>query len=233
MTAHSRHSHLQAGNLLIVQERDRAVAATLAREGYRTLETLRAIEVGCGGGYNLRHLVQLGATPSNLAGVDISGEALAYCEAHSPGFRLHHCDAAAIPEPSDSFDLGLAFTLFSSVTPPEKCREIAAELLRVVRPGGLILVYDMRRRNPANRSVHPVTENDVREWFRPCPVRSRSITLVPQVARAAPALYWPLARLPLLRTHLFHVVRRPLARAPASGTTPEDEGFRDGKFGVA
>ncbi|GAB4320592.1 MAG: hypothetical protein Kow0010_00460 [Dehalococcoidia bacterium] len=186
------------------------VAAALVREGYRSLDTVRAIEVGCGGGYNLRHLVQLGATPANLAGVDISADALAYCEAHSPGFRLHRCDAITIPEPSASFDLGLAFTLFSSIPSPGKCRDIALELVRVVRPGGVILVYDMRRQNPANRSVHPVTKKDIQAWFPGCPVRSRSLTLVPQLARAAPSLYWPLSRLPLLRTHLFHVVRRPL-----------------------
>ena len=213
MAAQHRHSHLQPGNLLIVQERDRMLAATLAHAGYRSLERLRAIDVGCGGGYNLRYLVQLGATPANLAGVDISANALAYCESHSPGFRLHECDAVTIPEPSASFDLGLAFTLFSSIPSPGKCRDIAAEVLRVVRPGGLIVVYDMRRQNPANRSVHPVTKNDIRAWFPGCPVRSRSLTLLPQLARAAPSLYWPLSRLPLLRTHLFHVIGRPLTRA--------------------
>lgn len=185
------------------------VAAVLAAEGYRSLESLRVLEAGCGGGYNLRHLVQLGATPSNLAGVDINADALAYCEAHSPGFRLHHGDAAAIPEPAASFDLALAFTLFSSIGSPEKCRAIAAELFRVTRPGGLIIVYDMRRRNLANRSVHPVSRRDVASWFPRCPVKSRSVTLVPQVARAVPSLYWPLSRIPLLRTHALHVIRRP------------------------
>ncbi|MBI5947195.1 MAG: methyltransferase domain-containing protein [Chloroflexi bacterium] len=213
----NRHSLLRMGNLQMIQERDRFVARLLARQGYATLEELRAFEAGCSGGYNLRELVQLGAQPSNLAGIDIDPNAVAYCREHGAGIRVHEGTAAAIPESDESFDVSLAFTLYSSIHDEEVAHAISHELFRITRPGGLILIYDMIRRNPRNPAVHPVGVDDVRRWFPKCPIRARSITLAPPLARPigdrAPWAYGPLSGIPWLRTHAIYVLRRP-AMAP-------------------
>jgi SAM-dependent methyltransferase len=219
----SRHSILELGNLLMVQERERFLLGVLRRQGIDSLDAVRVFEAGCSTGYNLRLMVQWGGRPENMAGIDLDPAAADYAKAHSPEIRVHSGSADAVPEPDESFDISLAFTLFSSVPDEDIARGIARELFRVTRPGGLIIVYDMRRRNPANRQVHPIAMDDIRRWFPKCPLRQRSITLAPPLARPvgrfAPWLYTPLAAIPLLRSHVIYVLRRP-ALPPATSPTP-------------
>lgn len=221
------HTILQPGNLLMVQERERLIARLLRKHGWSTLDGLRAFEAGCSTGYNLRLLVQWGARPENMAGIDLDGSAVDYCRAHASDIRVHAGSADAIPEPDSQFDLSLAFTLYSSVPDEDVARGISRELYRVTRPGGLILIYDMRRRNPGNPHVHPITRDDIRRWFPRCPMRAHTITLAPPIARRAgawaPWLYGPLAAVPLLRTHTLFILRRP-------GLPPQDlDSFRSGR----
>ncbi|MCK6565167.1 MAG: class I SAM-dependent methyltransferase [Dehalococcoidia bacterium] len=131
----SRHSILQMGNLLMVQERERFLSRLLHKHGIDSLEELRAFEAGCSTGYNLRLMVQWGARPSELAGIDIDPATVAYCSRNSPEIRVHTGSADRIPEPDQQFDLALAFTLFSSVPDEDVAQGIARELFRITRPG--------------------------------------------------------------------------------------------------
>ncbi|MCC7366439.1 MAG: class I SAM-dependent methyltransferase [Dehalococcoidia bacterium] len=209
----SRHSILEPGNLLMVQERERFLLKLLRKQGVESLDGFRAFEAGCSTGYNLRLMVQWGGRPEDMAGVDIDSAAVDYVKAHSPEIRVHAGSADAIPEPDQSFDLAMAFTLFSSVPDEDIAHGIAAELFRVTRPGGLIVVYDMKRGNPGNKAVHPIRADDIRRWFPKCPMRVKSITLAPPIARPAgryvPWLYGALAAIPPLRSHAMYVLRRP------------------------
>lgn len=204
----------EPGRLLIAQERERLVARVLRRHGLGHLDEARVFEAGCGDGYYLRLLIQWGATPEYLAGMDTDAAALEYARTHTAaGVRFHHGSAARVPEPDHSFDLSLAFSLFGSLRDEETAEAIAAELFRITRPGGLILVYDPRRSSPRHRGVHAIDVDDVRRWFPRCPMRRFTLTL-PSVAaqlvgRYAPWLYGPLAALPALRTHALYVLRRP------------------------
>ncbi len=213
----ARHSILDMGNLLMVQERERFLSRLLRRFGWDSLTELRTFEAGCSTGYNLRLMVQWGGDPANMAGIDIDPDAVAYCRKHSPEIRVHSGSADAIPEKDQSFDLSLAFTLFSSVPDEDVAQGIAWELFRITRPGGLIVLYDMRRSNPNNPNVHPIAMDDARRWFPKCPAKTYSITLAPPIARKAgrfaPWAYGPLAAIPPLRTHHMIVLRRPAAGA--------------------
>lgn len=207
------HSILLPGNLLMVQERERFLTSLLRKAGWENLEELHAFEAGCSTGYNLRQLVQWGARPEHVAGMDLNPDAVNYCISRSKDIRVHLGSADAVPEPDGAFDLSIAFTLFSSVPDDTIAAGIARELMRVTRPGGLILVYDMRRKNPRNPNVHPIRRDDLHRWFPGCKMRARHITLAPPVARRLGGigswLYGPLAALPFLRTHTMTVIRRP------------------------
>ncbi len=206
-------SILQPGNLLMVQERERYLSKLLRQHNIDSLDHFRAFEAGCSTGYNLRLFLQWGARPENLAGIDLDPAAVDYNRAHAPQIRVHSGSAADIPETDATFDIALAFTLFSSVTDDEVSQAIASELFRITRPGGLVVIYDMRKKNPRNKSVHPILADDIRRWFPKCPVRRHRITLAPPLARPigrmAPWLYGPLAAVPLLRSHTIWVLRRP------------------------
>lgn len=222
-------SILQPGNLLMVQERERFLSNLLRKHGIDSLDHFRAFEAGCSTGYNLRLFLQWGARPENLAGIDLDPAAVDYNKAHAPEIRVHSGSAADIPETDATFDIALAFTLFSSVPDEDVSHAIARELFRITRPGGLIVLYDMRRKNPRNTNVHPVLADDVRRWFPKCPLRMHRITLAPPIARPvgrfAPWLYGPLASIPLLRTHAMYVLRRPFL-PPERGESPETAGLR-------
>ena len=209
----NQHSILEPGNLLMVQERERFLQRTLRRHEIDSLQAFRAFEAGCSTGYNMRLMVQWGARPADIAGIDLDPAAVTYCKEHSPEIRVHEGGADKIPEPDEHFDLSMAFTLFSSVPDEDIARGIAGELFRITKPGGLIVVYDMRRSNPRNRNVHAVRPDDIRRWFPKCPMQVQSITLAPPIARrvgkVAPWLYGPLAAVPPLRTHAMYVLRRP------------------------
>ncbi len=212
----ARDSILEMGDLLMVQERERFLSRLLARLRVESLEPLSVFEAGCSTGYNLRLMVQWGGRPENMAGIDLDPVAVDYCKSHAPEIRVHRGSADAIPEADDAFDLTIAFTLFSSVPDEDVAHGIARELFRITKPGGILVIYDMRRRSP-NRGVHPIALDDVRRWFPKCAMRAYPITLAPPISRYAgryaPWLYGPLAAIPLLRTHAMYVLRRP-ARPP-------------------
>ena len=214
----SRHSILEMGNLLMVQERERFLSRLLRKYGWDSLEGLKAFEAGCSTGYNLRLMVQWGGKPTNMAGIDLDPAAVAYCREHSPEIRVHSGSADTIAEPDQLFDLAMAFTLFSSVPDEDVAEGIARELFRITKPGGLIVIYDLRRANPNNSAVHPISMEDVRRWFPKCPAKVQSITLAPPIARRvgrwAPWVYGPLALVPPLRTHHMIVLRRPATALP-------------------
>jgi len=201
------------GNLLMIQERERFLAKLLRRRGIQSLEEFRVFEAGCSGGYNLRLLAQWGARPENLAGMDIDPRHAEYIASRSSQIRVHVGSADNIPEPDAAFDMSIAFTLFSSVPDEDVAHGIAREMFRITRPGGLIVVYDMRRKSPSNPKVHAIETEDIRRWFPKCPLRVQTITLAPPLARLvgryAPWLYGPLSIIPPLRTHAIYVLRRP------------------------
>jgi SAM-dependent methyltransferase len=211
----SRHSILEPGNLLVLQERERLLVRTLRELGIDSIEGRRVFEAGCGGGYNLRLMLQWGARPEDLAGIDLDAEAVKHTLATTPGLRVHDGSADAIPEADGSFDLALAFTLFSSVPVESVAAGIGRELIRITRPGGFVFVYDMRYPNPWNNAVHRITRGDIRRWFPGCRLRTRSLTLLPQLARPigrhASFLYGPLAAIPPLRSHALYVLQTPPA----------------------
>jgi ubiquinone/menaquinone biosynthesis C-methylase UbiE len=104
----------------------------------------------------------------------------------------------------------LAFTLFSSITDAEKRKAVAAEIVRVLRPGGGLLWYDFWT-NPVNHDVEALGLGEVRRLFGREPVEAQRVTLAPPVARLlarhSRLLCELLAKLPLLRTHWLAFVR--------------------------
>jgi hypothetical protein len=60
---------------------------------------------------------------------------------------------------------------------------MASEMLRVTRPGGLILLYDFWT-NPTNRTVRGLRRTEARTLFAGKPIDFRSTTLVPPLTRA-------------------------------------------------
>jgi phenylacetate-CoA ligase len=202
-----------AGNLAIVAERDRLVAAALDRALRGDRQRLRLLDLGCGRAAGLTRMTTLGFSPANVVGIDLLDTRLRDARRSGLVLPLLAADATAVPLARGSVDVALAFTVFSSIADRALAATIVAELERVLRPGGVVLWYDLRRDNPRNPEVHGLDRDDVQRLFGGWTVCLQSCTLVPPLARrlglALPYAYRPLAALLPLRTHLVGTIRRP------------------------
>ncbi len=214
--ATTRWDKRNPGNRAIVAERQSAVRRLLRDRGWLPLTDRRVLEVGCGAGAELARLLELGAEPKNLYGVDLLAERISDARARYPGLHFGVANAEHLGFPDSHFDLVMAFTLFSSILDGVMARQIATEIVRVLKPGGAVLWYDFRYDNPRNPNVRGVPRPRIEALFPESQLRLRSTTLLPPLARrlgrATPLIYPMLAIVPLLRTHYVGLV----LRAPAS-----------------
>ena len=207
----ARYDYWQPANLFIYQARERAVLALLREAGLLPLTGRRVLDVGCGDGAVLRDLLRYGASAADLSGVDLLPERVERARELTPGARIEVGDAQALPFEDGSQDLVLGFTLLSSVMDATARRKVAAEMVRVTKRGGVVLLYDFWT-NPTNRDVRPAAPGRA---ARPVPGREvsfRGTTLAPPLLRALMRLPggWfassVLEVLPFLRTHYVAAV---------------------------
>jgi SAM-dependent methyltransferase len=208
-----RYSYWEPANLYLYQGRERALVSLLADAGLLPMTNLRVLDVGCGEGAVLRDLLRFGARPENLVGVDLLVSRLARAGALNAGMAFSVADAAELPYPNASFDLLLAFTLLSSIVDLEARGAAASEMLRVLRPGGVLIAYDFWV-NPRNPDVRPLPRAEVRRLFPGCTFNWRRVTLAPPLLRLlAPVpggwlACYLLEKLPFLCTHFLVAVTK-------------------------
>ncbi len=198
---------------LMVQEREGKFLRLLAERGHTSLENTRILEVGCGTGAWLRDFVRWGARPENLWGVDLLPDRIAEAGELCPaGINLKCQDATNLDVPDGSFDLVFQSTVFSSILSGGVKRLLAREMLRVVRPSGLIVWYDFHVNNPWNRDVRGIRRKEVIQLFPNCDVCLQKLTLAPplgrRVAPISASLYRILSRIQPFCTHYLGAITK-------------------------
>ncbi len=103
------------------------------------------LDVGCGTGALAQRLAQAGYT---MSGIDPSEGMLEVLRTRSPEIRALKADGTDLPFADDSFDLALTVAVLHHIANPVDVARTLAEMVRVVRPGGRILVWDHNPRNP-------------------------------------------------------------------------------------
>jgi ubiquinone/menaquinone biosynthesis C-methylase UbiE len=195
-------------------ERRRLTRRLLEQEGWLPLGDRRVLDVGSGGGAELAWFRELGASESRLAGIDLLPDRVEVARRAYPQLEFHLGNAEHLPFPDASVDLVLAYTVFSSILDPEMAANVAAEIRRVMRPGGGFLWYDFRYNSPANRNVRGVSATRVRSLFPGLKGELHGVTLLPPLARRlgliTPIAYPALASIPPLRSHLLGLLRKPV-----------------------
>ena len=113
------------------------VRTTAARHGHPLGEVGALLDFGCGCGRVLRHWRDL---PARVHGSDADGEAVEWCRRHLPFAQVTaNAGKPPLPHAGESFELVYAFSVLTHL-PEELGRAWLAELGRVLRPGGLLLV---------------------------------------------------------------------------------------------
>src|SRR5947209_9428377 len=134
----TRYARTNPFTLCAAHEREEEMASMFRAEGLTSLAGLRILDVGCGRGDALRQMLEYGADPELLTGIDLLDENVKRAHRLSPHLRIICGSASRMPFPDASFDLVMQFTLFTSILNDEVKRAIASEMIRVVAPGGRI-----------------------------------------------------------------------------------------------
>lgn len=198
-------------NLFYQGQTARRCIRVLTRAGRLPLAGQRVADIGCGSGQWLVEFLRWGADCSRLAGIDLSETRIDNARRRLPLARLECGDAANLPWPDGSFDMVTQFTMFTSILSDAVRSRAAGEMMRVLKPGGVILWYDFCFDNPRNPDVRGIGEREVRALFPGCTVRTEKATLAPPLARRLVPVSWPAAILlevvPLLRTHCVALIQ--------------------------
>ena len=163
----------------------------LRRHHVVPLDRTRILEIGCGTGYWLREFVQWGARPENVVGIDLLQdrivEARRLCAA---AIHIDNGQAAELPFADGTFDLVFQSTVFTSILNPVLRRQVAFEMLRVVKRDGLMAWYDFHADNPRNPDVRGVKKREIHQLFPACDIDLRRITVAPPLLRLLAPYSW-------------------------------------------
>jgi ubiquinone/menaquinone biosynthesis C-methylase UbiE len=108
---------------------------------------LQILDVGCGIGLIDQ---ELNTDVGELCGVDVSLRSLELARARAPAVRFVHYDGARLPFADSSFDAVFASCVVHHV-PLAARRGFMVELLRPLRPSGVVIVIEHNPFNPITR----------------------------------------------------------------------------------
>jgi SAM-dependent methyltransferase len=194
------------------RELEQRILELLSLKVAGTLATQRVLDVGCGDGRWLRRFIQWGASPENLAGIDLLPERVAVArDACPPAVRVLCGSADQLAVEDGSLDIVLCMNVFSSILSGGLRAAIAGEMLRVLRPGAFVVWYDFFVNNPANADVRGVGKSKIACLFPDCDIELARITVAAPLGRAIaplPYIYSALANCRVFCTHYLGWIRK-------------------------
>jgi SAM-dependent methyltransferase len=105
----------------------------------------RLLDVGCGTGALAERLAARGY---EVTGLDPSPGMLDRLRARTPGIKAVQGSATQMPFGDGEFDLSLSVATMHHIADAAAVRSALTEMVRVVRPGGRVIVWDHNPRNP-------------------------------------------------------------------------------------
>lgn len=205
---------LDRGYMCQFQEIERAVVDELRRFTGGNLDGRKVLDIGCGSGGWLCEFVKWGARPADLVGIDALPDRLKEArEKCAPGVKLVRGAAENLEFGDETFDIIMLFQSLTLMLDPALRQRVAAEALRVLKPKGVILIYDYRYDRPEMKGLlSAVTQDDIRRVFSGCLVNIRSIHPFPPLSRRLARIWRPAWHLlnvfPPLRTCNFAIVSK-------------------------
>ncbi len=206
------YSYFNPGNLYIIHSREREIINLLKKFKFDFLGDKKILDIGCGTGGNLRKLIELGAQPENLYGIDLLKDRIEIGKRLSPNINLVCGDAQNLIYEDNYFDIVMQFTVFTSILSNKVKINIAEEMIRVLKDSGIIIWYDFFVNNPRNPDVRGIKKKEIHELFKNCYVSLKRITLAPPLARKiAPHSFLIcsiLEKIKIFNTHYLGIIRK-------------------------
>jgi SAM-dependent methyltransferase len=105
----------------------------------------RGLDVGCGTGILAGRLADAGLA---MTGIDPSQGMLDVMAESRPGVAGVRADGTELPFDDGTFDLAITVAALHHVADPADVRRTLMEMVRVLRPGGRIVIWDHNPKNP-------------------------------------------------------------------------------------
>lgn len=215
--AADRYAHWKPEEIFMRTGRRRVAARLLRAAGVFPRRGDPCVEIGYGSLGWLGDLIGWGLREEDLHGIELDRERARVAQDALPAAHLEVGDATRLPWEDATFRVAIVSTVFTSILDPDIRRLVAAEVTRVIAPGGALLWYDFGVNSPGNPDVRRVGRRELRALFPDLEGDVSSVTLAPPLARFfAPRSWWlatTLEAIPWLRTHLLAVLRKPAAGA--------------------
>lgn len=129
-------------------------------------ESARVLDVGCGDGDSLWVLLRLGFEPSHLSGVDIQEDKIIQAKATNPLVNFECADATSLIFGDGTFDIAMESMMFLQLTDDDVARQIGTEMLRVTKPGGVLLISDWRYSKPGSKEFKAVSRKRITDLYQ-------------------------------------------------------------------
>ncbi len=199
-------------NLFMRHGQERAILRSLIHSESTPLNNKRILEIGCGQGQWFATFETLGAEPNHLAGIELDAGRGEACAKRFPHADVRVGDASQLPWDDGTFDIVFQSTVFTSVLDLDFKRQLAQEMLRVVKDDGILLWYDFQYNNPRNANVRGIKRREIAQLFPSCYIWLRRTTLAPPIVRRLAPVSWTIASLldslSFLNTHYSGYIKK-------------------------
>lgn len=159
--------HYDAPGNAMVEREEPIVRAILDRLSHGAARVV--LDAACGTGRHTAYLASLG---HKVIGIDSSPAMLAQARSKVPAGEFYEADLHSLPLPDDHVEVvvcALALTHLPGLSP------VLAEFVRVLRPGGHLVISDVRGFVPGGRRYPVVmTRPDGKTGYIPCWIHSTS-----------------------------------------------------------
>jgi len=199
------------GNKYMIEEKFK-VSKDLLKKSNLNLQSGKILEVGCASGSIIDFLISLGAEVDNICGIDIRPDRVKDAKKFFPNMEIMVMNACQMEFPNCNFDFISVSTLFSSVLKNDIRSLMASEIRRVLKPGGIIMYYDLRINNPFNKNIIGINKKEIDNLFPNMEKQLKKITLLPPLTRilgvTLPYSYPFFSMIPLLKSHYIGLFKK-------------------------
>ena len=168
-------------NAAFFAERKVDILETIVSPAIGSLGTLSVLDVGCGTGTTDRVLMP---RVGSLYGVDISEEMLAKARVNVPTAAYSWYDGEKLPFTDETFDAAVAICVLHHV-PISNRFKFVSEMVRVVRTGGVVAIFEHNPMNPLTRRAVNTCELDADAVLLPS---KEALELLHEAAESKPSL---------------------------------------------
>ncbi len=192
----------------VVKERE-VVYSRIIKEHFNKTDNIKFIEIGAGAGANIDFFRSLGIKDENIVAAELLTERAALLRKYFPHITIAEGDALQLNY-KGSFDIVFQSLVFTSILDADFKKKLAAKMWGMLKPGGIILWYDFKFNNPANKDVKGVDKAEMKQLFSFADqINFFNVTLAPLVGRRVGNMYeFVNSFFPFLRTHLIAVIKK-------------------------